>query len=147
MPQKCCFRQKNWHFFGKKSGFLVMVAPEPLIICSQTMQNALLRVQHPQNRVWDPTTDHSGRKNAVFGYKMAFFCNFSGKNAVCFGDGGSETLNNVLSNLAQHFVCDSSTLKIGWGALQMPTQAPKTLFWANKMAFFVNFGAKNAVFW
>ena len=40
MPQKCCFRPKNWHFFGKKSGFLVMVAPEPLIICSKTLQNA-----------------------------------------------------------------------------------------------------------
>ena len=37
MRQKCCFRPENWHSFGKKSGFLVMVAPEPLIICSKKL--------------------------------------------------------------------------------------------------------------
>ena len=38
---KICFGPKKWLFFGKKSGFLVMVAPEPVIICSKTLQNAL----------------------------------------------------------------------------------------------------------
>ena len=32
-----------------------MVAPEPLIICSKTLQNTVFCVQHPQNRVWGPT--------------------------------------------------------------------------------------------
>ena len=50
-----------------------MVAPEPLVICSKTLQNALFSVQHPQNRVWGPTCDHSGPKNTVLGRKMAFF--------------------------------------------------------------------------
>ena len=36
-----------------------MVAPEPLVICSKTLQNTLFSVQHPQNRVWGPTCDHS----------------------------------------------------------------------------------------
>ena len=31
---------------------------------------------------------------------MAFFGHFWAKNAVLFGDGGSETLNNLLQNLA-----------------------------------------------
>ena len=35
------FWAKNWHFLGKKRGSLVMVAPEPLIICSKTLQNTL----------------------------------------------------------------------------------------------------------
>ena len=68
-------------FLGKKSGFFVMVAPEPLIICSKTLQNALFRVQHPQNRLWGPTCDHSGPKNTVLGQKMAFFGHFWPKNA------------------------------------------------------------------
>ena len=38
------------------------------------------------------------------------------------------------------------TLKIGWEALQLPTQAPKTLFEAEKIAFFGHFWAKNGVF-
>ena len=54
-------------FFGQKSGFLVLVAPEPLIICSKTLQNSLLSVQHPQNGVWGPTSEYSGPKNTVLG--------------------------------------------------------------------------------
>ena len=34
-----------------------MVAPEPLIMCSKTLQNTFLRVQHPPSRVWGPTCD------------------------------------------------------------------------------------------
>ena len=66
MPQKCCFRQKKLALLGKKCGFLVMVAPNPLIICLKTLENT-------------------------------------------------------------HF-CESSTLKIGYGALYLTNQAPKTLF-------------------
>ena len=58
-----------------------MVAPEPLIICSKTLQNVLFRVQHPQNRVWDPTCDHSGPRNTVLGQNLAFFGHFWQKNS------------------------------------------------------------------
>ena len=44
-----------------------------------------------------------------------------------FGDSGPETLDYVLQNLSKHFVFVSSTLKIGYGALQLTTQAPETL--------------------
>ena len=57
-----------------------MVAPEPLIICSKTLQSALISVQHPQNRVRGPTCDHSGPKNTVLSQKMAFFGHFWPKN-------------------------------------------------------------------
>ena len=73
MPQKCCFRQKKLAFLGKKCWFLVMVAPKPLIICLKTLENISSRVQHPENRVWGPISDHSGPKNTVLGQKMAFF--------------------------------------------------------------------------
>ena len=63
-----------------------------------------------------------------------------------FGDGGSETLNNVLQNLAKHVFFESGTLKIGWGALHPTTQAPKTLFYAKNWHFLAIFGLKNAVF-
>ena len=56
-----------------------MVAPKPLIICSETLQHAVLRVQNPQNRVWAPTCDHGGPKNTVLGQKMAFFVYFLAK--------------------------------------------------------------------
>ena len=36
------FYRQKMAFFWQKGGFLVMVAPEPLIICSETLQNALL---------------------------------------------------------------------------------------------------------
>ena len=59
---------------------------------------------------------------------MAFFGYFWAKNAVFFGDGGSEKVDYLLNNLAKQFFFESSTLKIGWGALQLTTHAPKTLF-------------------
>ena len=40
----------------------------------------------------------------------------------------------------------SSTLKIGWGALQLPTQAPKTLFRAKNGIFFAILGQKMQFF-
>ena len=67
---------------------------------------------------------------------MAFFGHFWANNAVFFADGGSETLDNLLQKIAKQILFDSSTLKIRWGALQLPAQAPKTLFW-EKMAFFL----------
>ena len=66
-------------FLAKKCVFLVKAGLKPLIICSETLQNTSLRVQHPENRVWGPTTDHSGPKNAVLGYKMAFLAGFGQK--------------------------------------------------------------------
>ena len=66
-------------FLGQKMHFLVIAALKPLVICSKTLQNTFLRVQHPENRVWGPTTDHSGPKNAVLGYKTAFFGHFWAK--------------------------------------------------------------------
>ena len=59
---------------------------------------------------------------------MAFFGHFGAKNAVFFGDGGSKTINNLVQILAKDVLFESSTLKIGWGALQLTTQAPNTLF-------------------
>ena len=99
---KTLFYAKKWLFLAKKCVFLVMAALKPLIICSKTLQKTSFGVQHPENRVWGPTTDHSGPKNAVLGYKMAFFGHFWAKNAVFLGDGGSERLNNLLQNLAKH---------------------------------------------
>ena len=63
-----------------------------------------------------------------------------------FGNGGSETLNNLLQNLAKNFFFDSSNLTIGWGAPQLPTQAPKTLFWG-KNGIFWRFWGKKCGFW
>ena len=62
----------------------VMAALKPLIICSKSLQNSFLLVQHPENRVWGPTTDHSGPKNTVLGYKMAFFGHFWAQKRVFF---------------------------------------------------------------
>ena len=59
-----------------------------------------------------------------------------------FGDGGSEKLNYLLHNLAKQFSTESSTLKIGWGALQLTTHAPKTLFYAKKVFFCPFWGKK-----
>ena len=89
-------------FFGQKKRFLVMVAPEPLVICSKTLKNALFSVQHPRNRVWGPTYDHSGPKNTVLGPKWLFLAIF-GQKMRFFGDGGPETLDFLLQNLAKHF--------------------------------------------
>ena len=63
--------------------------------------------------------------------KTLFWANkllFLAKNAVFFGDGGPDTLDYLLQNLAKHPFFESSTLIIGYGALQLTTQAPKTLF-------------------
>ena len=79
-----------------------MVAPEPLVICPKTLQNALFSVQHPQNTVWGLTCDHTGPKTTVLGQKLAFFGHFWPKNAF-FGDSGPETLDCLLQNLAKHF--------------------------------------------
>ena len=59
---------------------------------------------------------------------MAFFWPFLGQKCGFFGDGVSEKLDYLLQNLAKHFFFESSTLKIGWWALQLTTHAPKTLF-------------------
>ena len=57
------------NFLGKKCVFLVMAAPKQSINCSKTLQNTYFGVQHPENRVGGPTTDHSGPKNTVLGQK------------------------------------------------------------------------------
>ena len=58
---------------------------------------------------------------------MAFFAIF-GQKMRFFGDGGPETLDYLFQNLAKLFFLEPSTLKIGYGALQLTTQARKTLF-------------------
>ena len=63
-----------------------------------------------------------------------------------FGDGGPETLDYLLQNLVKRFFFESSTLKIGYGALQLTTQAPKTLFQAKKWHFLAIFGQKMRFF-
>ena len=76
---------------------------------------------------------------------MAFFGHLWAKNAVFFVMAAPKHSITCSKNLQNTFF-GPSTLGIGWGALRLPAQAPKTLFWA-KMAFFGHFGAKNAVFW
>ena len=46
------------------------------------------------------------------------------------------------SKTLQKVSLESSTLKIGYGALQLTTQAPKTLFQAKKWHFLAIFGQK-----
>ena len=79
---KTLFEAKRWLFlaiFGQKMGFfLVMAAPKHSTTCTKTWQNTLLRVQHPQNRVGGPTSDHSGPTNIFLGQKLAFFGHFFG---------------------------------------------------------------------
>ena len=58
----------------------------------------------------------------------------------------AKKLDYLLQNLAKHFSLQSSTLKIGWGALQLPTEAPKTLFQAKKCLFLAIFGQKMRFF-
>ena len=71
---------------------------------------------------------------AIFGQKMRFFFVMAAlKHSI--------TCSKALQNTS----CDSSTLKIGWVAPQLPGQAPKTLFW-EKNGIFWPFWAKNAVF-
>ena len=66
-------------FWPKNAFFWVMAALKPLVFCSKTLQNTLFRVQQPENTVWGPTTDHSGPKNTVLSYKMAFLAIFGQK--------------------------------------------------------------------
>ena len=104
-----------------------MVAPEPLVICSKTLQNALFSVQHPQNRVWGPTCEHSGPKNTVLSQKMAFFWPFLAKKCVFLVMEALKPLIVCYKTLQKIFF-ETSTLKIGYGALQLTTPSPKTLF-------------------
>ena len=52
----------------------------------------------------------------------------------------------MLQNLAKHIFLSSKTLKIGWGALQLPTDAPKTPLLAKKRLFWAIFGQKMRFF-
>ena len=81
-----------------------------------------------------------------FRLQNGLFWPFLGQKCGFCCDDGSEKLKALLQNLAKHFFFDSSTLKIGYGALQLPNQAPKTLFRAKKGIFWPFWG-KKAVFW
>ena len=59
---------------------------------------------------------------------MAFFGHFWAKNAVFFGDAGSETLNSLRQKPCITWFSESTTLKEGYEALQLTTHAPKMLF-------------------
>ena len=52
----------------------------------------------------------------------------------------------MLQNLAKHVCFESGNLKLGYGALQLTTQAPKTLFQAKKNGIFGHFWAKKCAF-
>ena len=74
--------------------------------------------------------------------KLAFF----GQKKQFFGDGGSGTLDQLVQNTAKQTSFESSTLKLGYGALPVTTQAPKTLFWAKIWLFVAIFGQKMRFF-
>ena len=59
---------------------------------------------------------------------MAFFGHFWAKIAVFFGDGGSKTLDNLLHKPCITRSSESTTFKIGYGALQLTTHAREMLF-------------------
>ena len=56
-----------------------MAAPKDEIICTKALQKSISSHQHPQNRLWGPTTDGSGFKITVSGNKLAFFVHFWAK--------------------------------------------------------------------
>ena len=72
------------HFWAKNAVFFVMATLKPVIISSITLQNTVLGVQHPQNGVWGPTTDHSSPKNTALGKKNGIFWPFLGKKCGFF---------------------------------------------------------------
>ena len=100
-----------------------MTSLKSLIISSKTLQNTLFGVQHPQNGVWGPTTDHSSPKNTALGKKRYFLAIFRRKMRF-FGDGGSEKRDNLLQNLAKH-VFPSLDAKDDW--VQGLVPSPGTL--------------------
>ena len=72
-------------FFGQKMRIFFMASLKHLATCSKTLQTTFFGVEHPQNRVWGPTTDHPGPKKHFFWpKKMAFFRHLFGENAVFF---------------------------------------------------------------
>ena len=124
----------------------MLAALKPLVICSSTLQNTFLLVQHPKKRVWGRTTDHSGPKNPVFGYKMAFFGHLWAKNVVFLVMAArkrSILCSKILQNTIYCFQHPQTRV-------EGPTTAhsgPKNTVLGKKMTFFGHFGAKNAVFW
>ena len=106
--------------------------------CSEALDHLL---QNPakhtflsQNRVWGPTSEHSGPKNTVWPEKFIFWpfsgikCGFLVIAALKPWIICSKTLQNTFS--------ESSTLKIEYGTLQLTTQARKH-----------RFRPKNGIFW
>ena len=59
--------------FGQKMWFSGYGGPETLEHLLQNVPKHFFWVQHPQNSVWGPTTDHSGPEITVLGQKMRFF--------------------------------------------------------------------------
>ena len=112
--------------FGKKYGFLVMLAPEPLIICSKRLQTRFL--ESSTLKIWYgalPVTTQAPKK--LFWAKNGFFPPFLAKKCVFFVMAALKPLIICSEPCKTHF-SESSNLKIGYGALQLTTQAPKTLF-------------------
>ena len=86
-------------FFGQESGFLVMVAPEPLIISLQnTAKRALLT---PGEYGALPVTTQA--PETLFQAKNWLFLAIFGQKMRFFGDGGAEPLDYLLPNLAKRF--------------------------------------------
>ena len=83
-----------------------MAAPQHSIKCSKTLQNTFFRVQHPQNRVWGPTTDHSCPRNAVLGQTIGFLW---AKNIINLKSHESSTVS-----LQSTFMCSKVNIKLFW---------------------------------
>ena len=124
-----------------------MAALKPLIIWSKTLQNplffesstlkigygALQLTTQAQKMLFQAKKWHF---LAIFGQKMRVFLVMAAPK---------HSITCSKKNCKTRFF-DSSTLKIGWGALQLPTQAPKTLFWAKNGIFLAIFGQKMRFF-
>ena len=81
-----------------------------------------------------------------FGPKNGFFWPFLAKNAFFLVMAALKPLT-ICSKPCKTRFSESNNLKIGYGALQLTTQARKTLFWARKWHLFAIFGQKLRLFW
>ena len=88
--------------FGKKYGFLVMLAPEPLLNCSKRLQNTLF--ESSTLKIWYgalPVTTQAPK--TLFWAKKWLFLAIFGQKCVFCGNGGPETLDYLLQTLQNTF--------------------------------------------
>ena len=80
-------------------------------------------------------------KTLFYAKKMAFFGHFWAKKGF-FGDGGSETLDNLDQNLAKHFCMSPTPSKKGGGPYIQPLRHHKHCFRPKTGIFWPFFGLK-----